>query len=119
MHCIKLVQPDVWFASENVSTMLDEIYTNPSKERIIRANKPVVISVDERQENADLNWKSVLERGQGRTVKPLDRNSIWQLDGLVMFSSGTSGLPKAVLLNNLNLVASRCQARCRSNRHHL
>ena len=58
--------------------------------------------------NEKSQWHSILEAGRSETFHPPNLNVFEDL-ATMPFSSGTTGLPKGVMLSHHNLVTALCQ----------
>jgi long-subunit acyl-CoA synthetase (AMP-forming) len=53
-------------------------------------------------------WHSILKSGESKTLQPVSLNVFEDL-ATMPFSSGTTGLPKGVMLTHHNIVTALCQ----------
>lgn len=98
-HCANLTPSDIWIGNETVLPVFEKLYEDDAK-------KPIFVCLDGK---SGTSWAQVVQAGSGKSVRPLDTDDVLGMDALVMFSSGTTGLPKGVVLTNLNVVTTRKQ----------
>jgi len=100
-HSINLTNPKLWFGAEKIREKFDEVYAN--------SVRPVLILLDGSTSDC-LKLEDVIEEGKNKVFQPPVINPKEDIV-FILFSSGTTGLPKAVALTHYNLVAARIQNR--------
>ena len=98
-HCVQLTKPTLWFAADSFINKFNQLHPDVKPKIILLENK----------NGSGIGFAEVLAAGRGRPVQPVGPNPL-ELVAYILFSSGTTGVPKGVSLTNLNYIVSRKQS---------
>ena len=98
-HVLNISRPKIIFASEvGLKRNLETIKTVPSIEKIIQLNgKPIASGI--------IDYKSVAVQVDPKDFE-VEEVQGWTDVAYILYSSGTTGLPKGVMLTHLNVLYS-------------
>lgn len=98
-HVIHITSPAFWVTTADFLSKYRQLYpdSDPSSKVVIHGER-----VD-----GFLSWDDIVEAGTGVELPPSSIDQ--QQTALILFSSGTTGVPKGVALTNLNMMAGRRQ----------
>lgn len=101
-HVASIIQPVFWICLNSLVPSLQAL------EKSGLSSKAVIIDI----ERSDSQWHSILKEGNmEKFIEP--SFNVFEDVATMPFSSGTTGLPKGVMLTHRNIVTALCQFKYR------
>jgi acyl-CoA synthetase (AMP-forming)/AMP-acid ligase II len=85
--------------------ILDTISKAVADHKLTRSRVLILNSSDESLPGGFVSWRSLLDHGEQDWVRFDDLETSKNTTAMLLFSSGTSGLPKPAMLSHYNLIA--------------